>query len=81
MTPSVESKELSVVKKFSMLTFKSPSPRKYSSPQVLFHPKDLISQLRLTPIIEDFNELKLGSSDKKSKDDFDLIGKVTEQAP
>lgn len=29
---------------------------------------------RLTPILEDFNDLRLGSSDKKTKDDFSIFG-------
>lgn len=31
-----------------------------------------MNELSLTPVMEDFNELRLGSSSKKVKDDFDL---------
>ncbi len=37
------------------------------------NPKQVIAELRLTPIIEDFNELNLDSSTKKAKDDSDLL--------
>ena len=36
-----------------------------------------VSMYRLTPIIEDMDELKLGSSSKKCKDDYILVGTST----
>lgn len=67
--------EMTITKHFAKLTFKSPmgTARKMSSPQVLECPKRIISNLGLTPIIEDFNDLKLGSTDKKVKDDFKVV--------
>ena len=55
------------------MTFDSPAfRRQLSSPDILNYPKRIIKEFRLTPIIEDLNDLKIGSSDKKVHDDFDL---------
>jgi hypothetical protein len=35
-------------------------------------PKVIMKDFRLTPIIEDLNDLKLGSSEKKVRDDFNI---------
>jgi len=46
--------------------------RQLSSPDIIKYPKVVIKEFRLTPIIEDLNDLKLASSEKKVKDDFNL---------
>ena len=49
---------------------------------MLTHPKVVVGQLRLTPIIEDFNDLSLGSSEKKVRDDFAVtVQSVLREAP
>jgi hypothetical protein len=62
-----------VAKRFARLNFETPtSERRLSTPDIIKHPKVVINELRLTPIIEDLNELRLTSSEKKAKDDFNL---------
>jgi hypothetical protein len=47
--------------------------RRMSQPSIVIDPKAIVKELRLTPIIEDLNELKLASTLKKFKDDSVLI--------
>jgi hypothetical protein len=55
------------------MNFDTPTTeRRFSTPDIFKHPKLIINELRLTPIIEDLNDLRLGSSEKKVKDDFNL---------
>lgn len=64
---------MSVIKRFAELTFDTPHlKRRMSSPSIMKHPKEIMKDLKLTPIIEDFNELRLGTTDKKVKDDFNI---------
>jgi hypothetical protein len=64
---------MSLTKKFAQLTFVTPSSsRRKSLPSMSKELSKNWKELRLTPIIEELNELKLQSSEKKVKDDFDI---------
>ena len=69
---SVLEKDLSVVKRFGGLTFDSPEGKKQSTLK-----KD--QRLGITPLIGLIEEMKLISTEKKIKDDFDLLGKEREE--
>jgi hypothetical protein len=64
---------MSLTKRFAQLRFETPSSsRRKSLPSMSKELSKNWKELNLTPIIEELNELKLQSSEKKVKDDFEL---------
>ena len=52
------------------MTFRTPIQRRPSSSDTYADPKQLVSKLGLTPVMEELSHLRLTSTIKKSRDDF-----------
>ena len=52
------------------MTFRTPSQRRPPSSDTYAEPKQLVSKIGLTPVMEEMSHLRLTSTIKKSRDDF-----------